>query len=188
MTLTSLVNLYRFVCVLCLSELVSSVWTIRNFGLASTGESQLFFVMAAAFTLPLAYRLAELSRRPEHPLAHVYKHIRALLFLMLISILGVAAGVAFLVGRGTDTVLAPCFAEWFLSARCAPVTLDMALPVAVLATLFCAIVRITRRAHAIHGEGMVPRPVTPTFVPAWELGNVAEMERADEETKGALAL
>jgi hypothetical protein len=52
--------------------------------------------------------------------------------------------------------------------------------------MFCALVRITRRAHTIHGDERVLRPVTPTFMPAWELGNVAEMEHAEGEGMVAL--
>ncbi|KAJ7362988.1 hypothetical protein DFH08DRAFT_841834 [Mycena albidolilacea] len=76
----------------------------------------------------------QLIRRPEHRLTRVDRHVQVIFFLMAISIFGLAFGVAFLVGRGTPTVLAPCFAEWFMNGCCVPVTLDMALPVAVLAT------------------------------------------------------
>ncbi|KAJ6568608.1 hypothetical protein B0H19DRAFT_1065427 [Mycena capillaripes] len=88
---------------------------------------------------------------------------------MAISIFGVASGVAFLVGRATHTVLTPCFAEWFMTARCVHVALDMALPMAIPTTLFCAVVHITRRAVAVHGDEMVLRPVTPTLMPAFVL-------------------
>ncbi|KAJ7198157.1 hypothetical protein GGX14DRAFT_573716 [Mycena pura] len=184
MALPLLVNLYRLVCILCLFQFVSGVLTIRYFGLADSGLSQLFWATGAGLTLVIAYRLLQITRRPEHRLARVDRHVLAILLLVAISIFYGAFGVAFLVpGLGRPTVLAPCFAVGFMSARCVPVALDIALPGAVFTTLTFAIVRIRRRASTIYGDEMVLRPVTPTLMPAWELGNVAEMERAEEESE-----
>ncbi|KAJ7464090.1 hypothetical protein FB451DRAFT_1264635 [Mycena latifolia] len=149
----SLTGLYRLICILCLAQIICSAWTMRTFGFTETGwgsgESQLMLMLGAALTIPLIYRLAVHTRRTDHRLSRVDKHIEGLGMLL-------------------------CF--WIFD-------------------LLYVIVRIGRRARAIHGEEMVPRPITPPpsppppkFVPAWALGTVAETESAEEQTEQGVAL
>ncbi|KAJ7696671.1 hypothetical protein B0H17DRAFT_1052700 [Mycena rosella] len=109
--------------------------------------------------------------------------------------LAVVAAVGFLFTRGTEHVLSPCFADAFMSARCAPLPLDLALPLAICATLLCALGRIAHRARAINGEEMVPLPPPPPPPPppaklvlAWSLGNVAETESIGRYAERTVAI
>ncbi|KAJ7464095.1 hypothetical protein FB451DRAFT_1264642 [Mycena latifolia] len=153
---SSLTGLYRLICILCLAQIICSAWTMRTFGFTETGwgsgESQLMLMLGAAFTIPLVYRLAVHMRRTDQRFSRVDKHIEGLGMLLCFWILDFVAAGVFLFTRAGTTVLSPCFSDWFMTARCAPLAVGIALPLAVCATLLYMIVRIGWRARAMHGD------------------------------------
>ncbi|KAF8193157.1 hypothetical protein K438DRAFT_1969642 [Mycena galopus ATCC 62051] len=77
------------------------------------------------------------------------------------------------------TMMPPCIADKFLRTQCVPLGLDLILPVAILAILLSAILRIRRRAETIYGNETVGAATSSAMlIPAWAYGTVAETERS----------
>ncbi|KAJ6563307.1 hypothetical protein DFH09DRAFT_1364121 [Mycena vulgaris] len=152
-------SLYRFVYILCLLQIISSAWTIYEFVFNATGESQMMLILYTAVTIPLVIQLAMSTGSTRTRYSRVYDHMQRIFFLVFSWFLGSTPFETpylplFLAARGSETVLSPCAAERFMAARCVPIALDVALPVAICATPR----RIMLRARAIHGEENVALP------------------------------
>ncbi|KAJ7464864.1 hypothetical protein B0H11DRAFT_2269093 [Mycena galericulata] len=176
----SLAGLYQFVSLICLVQICSGIWTVYSFGLAATGISQFMEMLYMAVSIPMVHILAKYTRNDGHRFSRVDNHIRGLALLMVIWVGATCIAVVFLLAFGTETVLFPCARDMFMSSRCAPIVLDITLPIANIAIAIYAVGRIARRARQIHGVERVelppPPPSPPTLVPAWLLGTVSETE------------
>ncbi|KAJ7739247.1 hypothetical protein DFH07DRAFT_840302 [Mycena maculata] len=174
MAFLSLASLYRLVLVLCLLQIVSGICTIRVFGLTLTGGSHFVQMLFVALSIPMLYYLTKCSRRTDRWLSRVDHHI--LVLACLITNWGMATLITLFFQSTIDftVIISPCANEMFMIARCAPVVLNTALPIASISILYHASGRIARRARDIHGEEMVVLP--QKIVPAWSLGTVSETD------------
>ncbi|KAK7033723.1 hypothetical protein R3P38DRAFT_2914484 [Favolaschia claudopus] len=186
----SLSSRYHFVSILCSVQIVCGVLTMRSFGFQETGESQLMLIFYAFFNIILLHRLTRSTRRADHQLSRVDKHIHMLSVLSLSGFLILFIAIIFLFTRGHE-VITPCFDLSRLyhartQCKCAPLLIDLTLPVLIVGILFCAIPQIALRARTQHGEAMVQVPIPPPppppvqLVPAWALGNVCDTETVPE--------
>ncbi|KAJ6461920.1 hypothetical protein C8R47DRAFT_1327335 [Mycena vitilis] len=177
----SLSALYRIVSTLCLIQIVSGIVTMRSFGWNETGESQLMLIFYALFVIVSLHQLSASTRHNGHRLSRVDKHIQSLTTLLMGGVLILLTATIFLFTRGSETVFPPCVAERFMSRRCAPIVIDLALPAVTVGILLSAVNRVARRARAIHGDERVPLPPPPpppeVLVPAWSLGHVSETQQ-----------
>ncbi|KAJ7491507.1 hypothetical protein B0H11DRAFT_2009360 [Mycena galericulata] len=194
----SLANVYRLVCVLCILQTPSAIWTLLVLGSSFPVELPLLLILYAVVTPPLMYPLLASARRTDHALSRVDQHVQRLVLLVLPWFFLICLGFVLPLLRGFDTN-AVCDADDSRPYACVPLALDMVLSMATCLLLLDAMSRIVHRARDIYGTEMVPytpppRPVDdetklglghcqaqgiPAHVrlaPAWALGTVVETE------------
>ncbi|KAF8186078.1 hypothetical protein K438DRAFT_1038584 [Mycena galopus ATCC 62051] len=158
----------------CLLQICLGIWTIFDFGFAAMGLPQLWLFFYIVLTLVQLYMLSTYKHRPT--VSRVDNHIKSLGSLIVIWLFAPPGAILLLFKSGYDTVISSCAPVGFMNARCAPIAIDLALPLGNLAILLYVAARIAGRAREIHGEEMVAMVVQPPPVPAWMLGTVAETE------------
>ncbi|KAF7360070.1 hypothetical protein MVEN_00735100 [Mycena venus] len=190
--MVSLSSLYCLVSILCVLQILSSILTMSNFEFGETCKSpfslqldlistqvpsQFFHICYAGYALGAMQYLIPATRRTDHPRSNVNDHISSLASVVLAGFL--AYLVASMLIFAPDNVIPPCVANRFMSVQCAPLMLDLTVPVAIVAILLFAVFRIHHLSRAIYGNELIalsPPPPPPTvLVPAWGMGTVAEV-------------
>ncbi|KAJ7470214.1 hypothetical protein B0H11DRAFT_2041884 [Mycena galericulata] len=192
----SLENVYRLVCVLCVLQTPSAIWTLLVLGSSFPVELPLLLILYAVVTPPLMYPLLVSTRRTDHALSRVDQHMQRLILLVLTWLILICLGFTLPLLRGFDTN-AVCDADDSRPYACAPLALDVVLSMATCLLLLDAMSRIVHRARAIYGTEMVPYtplsqpiddeaklgpgqaqgiPAHVRLAPAWALGTVVETE------------
>ncbi|KAJ7501012.1 hypothetical protein B0H11DRAFT_1993351 [Mycena galericulata] len=192
----SLENVYRLVCVLCVLQTPSAIWTLLVLGSSFPVELPLLLILYAVVTPPLMYPLMASARRTDHVLSRVDQHMQRLILLVLTWLILICLGFILPLLRGFDTN-AVCDADDSPPYACVPLAFDMVLSMATCLLLLDAMSRIVHRARDIYGTEMVPytppsRPVDDEaklgpgqtqgipadvrLAPAWALGTVVETE------------